>query len=248
MKIFDAFQRFYVVNLPERTDRRREMLAELATAGIAADDPRLRFFRAVRPEDAGPFPSLGSRGCYLSHLGILREALAEGLENVLVLEDDLAMEPAARDPQPQLLEVLREGRWDFAYPGHVEGCADPAAAPTWQTTDKPLACTHFYAVNRLVMPDLIAYLEACIERPPGHPDGGPMHVDGAFSMFRMRNPDRVTLICMPSLGGQRSSRSDIYPNQWFDLLPGFQQATGLARAVANHIRSAMRGGAGLKQG
>lgn len=248
MKIFDAFQRIYIINLPSRPDRRRAVLGDLARAGISADDPRLRVFPGVRPDDAGVFPSRGAHGCYMSHLGILREALAEGLDNVLILEDDLALEPAARDPQPQLVERLREGNWDFAYPGHVEGGGDPAARPAWQTTQKPLVCAHFYGVNRRALPALVGYLEDCMERPAGHPDGGPMHVDGAFSMFRKRNPEVVTLICMPSLGGQRSSRSDIYPNQWYDRLPGFQQAAGLARSLANVVRSLRRGGAGVRQG
>lgn len=248
MSIFDAFERIYIINLPTRPDRRRAVLADLAGASLAADDPRLRIFPGIRPADAGNFPSLGARGCYMSHLGILREATADGLGNVLILEDDLALEPAARLPQPQLLDALRQGEWDFAYPGHVEPCADPAAPPAWQVTRSPLVCAHFYALNRRVMASLLGYLEDCMERPPGHPDGGPMHVDGAFSMFRQRNPGVVTLICIPSLGGQRSSRSDIYPNQWYDRLPVFRQLVGLARALLNRIRRWRRGAAGVKQG
>ena len=235
-KIFDAFQCFYIINLPNRSDRRKAVLSDLASAGIMVNDPRLRIFSAVRPDDAGVFPSLGARGCYMSHLGILREALDEGLENVLILEDDLALESATRLPQPQLVEVLREGNWDFAYPGHVEDCGDLTTLSTWQITDQPLVCAHFLGLNRRVLPALVGYLEDCLGRPVGHPDGGPMHVDGAYTMFRKRNPEVVTLICMPSLGGQRSSRSDIHFNRWFDRLPVFREAAGLARTVTNFIR------------
>lgn len=72
MSIFDAFERIYIINLPSRPDRRRAVLADLAGASLAADDPRLRVFPGIRPADAGNFPSLGARGCYLSHLGIWR--------------------------------------------------------------------------------------------------------------------------------------------------------------------------------
>lgn len=239
-KIFDAFQRIYIINLPSRTDRRHAVLADLAAAGIAADDSRLRIFPGVRPDDAGVFPSRGAHGCYLSHLGVLRAAIADDLDNVLILEDDLALEPAARLPQPQLVDVLREGNWDFAYPGHIEDSGDLSARPAWQVTDRPLVCAHFYGLNRRILPVLAAYLEDCMARPDGHPDGGPMHVDGAYTMFRQRNPEVVTLICMPSLGGQRSSRSDIYANRWFDRLPVFREAAGLARTAINYIRSRRR--------
>ncbi len=234
--IFDAFERICIINLPSRPDRLREVLVDLNSAHILDNDPRLRIFPGVRPENAGAFPSLGAHGCFLSHLGVLREAKAAGVENVLLLEDDLALEAGARLPQPELVKVLCEGNWDFAYLGHVEDSGDLTAPPTWTTTDKPLVCAHFLAFNRRVLPALVEYLEDCLQRPAGHPDGGPMHVDGAYSMFRQRNPGLVTLMCMPSLGGQRSSRSDIHDNRWFDRLPVFREAAGLARMIINFMR------------
>jgi hypothetical protein len=39
----------------------------------------------------------------------------------------------------------------------------------------------------------------------------------------------------PSLGGQRSSRSDIFPNKWYDRLPLTRQLAGLARGVKNRV-------------
>ena len=60
----------------------------------------------------------------------------------------------------------------------------------------------------------VLFMEELQQRPPGHPDGGPMHIDGAYSTFRVQNPDVVTLIASPNLGWQRSSRSDVTPNWW----------------------------------
>ena len=71
MKVFDAFERIVVINLRERVDRRREMEAELRRAGIGAGDRRLQFFAGIRPADAGLFPSIGARGCFESHLGVI---------------------------------------------------------------------------------------------------------------------------------------------------------------------------------
>ena len=239
-KVFDAFHRYYIINLPSRSDRLQAIISDLARAGIQSNDPKLRIFSAIRTDDKGDFPSIGARGCYMSHLGVLQEALAEDIENVLIIEDDLALEPAALRPQPQLVDTLRREDWDFAYLGHVENFAAHPDQPSWQLTDQPLVCAHLVAFNKRVLPALVNYLEACLERPEGHPDGGPMHVDGAYTMFRKRNPEIRTLICMPSLGNQRSSRSDIHDNRWFDRLPIFRQAVGLTRNIINHIRRLRR--------
>lgn len=238
MKLFDAFERIVVINLPERVDRRREVEAELRRAGVLAGDARLQFFAGIRPVDAGLFPSIGARGCFESHLGVISEALRDGLANVLVLEDDLLLHPAACVDQPALAERLAQGRWDFAYPGHTLPLAQSGGTVCWQETRSPLVCAHFYGLHRRVLADLRDYLEDCRRRPPGHPDGGPMHVDGAYSMFRSRNPALVTLVASPSLGGQRSSRSDITANRWFDRQPGVRSLAGLARKGKNLWRAA----------
>ena len=36
-------------------------------------------------------------------------------------------------------------------------------------------------INAPAIGPLIAYLERMVARPAGHPEGGPMHVDGAYS-------------------------------------------------------------------
>lgn len=237
MKVFDAFERIVVINLRERVDRRREMEAELRRAGIAAGDARLQFFAGIRPADAGLFPSIGARGCFESHLGVISEALRDRLDSVLVLEDDLALHPAACLAQPALVGRLARGDWDFAYPGHTLPLGNAGDPAHWQETRRPLVCAHFYGLHRRVLADLRDYLEDCRRRPPGHPDGGPMHVDGAYSMFRSRQPAVVTLIASPSLGGQRSSRSDITANRWFDRQPGVRLLAGLARKGKNLWRA-----------
>ena len=240
MTLFDAFERIVVINLPERTDRRREMVAELRRVRIDPCDARLKFFPGIRPANAGRFPSVGARGCFESHLGVIRAAIRDRVASVLILEDDLALHPAACADQPALVQRIRAGGWDFAYPGHALALPGAPAEPAWAETRSPLVCAHFYGLHRRVLADLREYLEACARRPPGHPDGGPMHVDGAYSMFRARRSDVVTLITTPSLGGQRSSRSDITENRWFDRQPLLRELAGVARKGKNLWRAAGR--------
>jgi glycosyl transferase family 25 len=148
------------------------------------------------------------------------------------MEDDLAFAPALHTAPVEMTHRLRNGDWDFAYLGHVAEIAN-CGSTAWRETRLPLATTHFYAVHGRVLRALHDHLEACLLRPSGHPLGSPMHVDGAYSLFRMRHPEVITLMATPSLGGQRSSRSDIFPNKWYDRLPGTRRLAGIARGVKN---------------
>lgn len=240
MKLIDQFDRVYIVNLPERGDRRREMQAELGRLGLQVDGEKIRYWKAVRPDDAGLFPSLGARGCFMSHLSILNDAIANELDTILVMEDDLSIDDRFMQAQAQMCRTLGEGHWRFAYLGHVENLPDDGGKPAWQSGLQPLATTHFYALKRPVLRPLRDHLQACLGRAPGHPLGSPMHVDGAYSLFRMQHQDAMTLIAAPSLGGQRSSRSDIYPNKWYDRTPLLVQAAGWLRALKNMGRRMLK--------
>src|SRR5690242_16568405 len=104
----------FVINLADRTDRRAEMERELASIGWRAE-----FFPAIRPPDAGAFPSVGARGCFLSHLGVLKQASQAGTKRLTILEDDLSFV----DDFPQFwstaIAALRGRDWSIFYPGHV---------------------------------------------------------------------------------------------------------------------------------
>ena len=237
MNLCEYFPTTRIVNLSERRDRRREITRELANFGIRPGSDGVEFFDAVRPEDAGEFPSVGVRGCFLSHLDILREAMSSKLESVLIMEDDLSISPLLPQVQDELIRTLESEEWDIAYFGYTD------SDKIYIDTDRKLVrytevigCTHFYAVHRRVMPNLIEFLEMMIlTRPLGHPEAGPMHYDGALATFRARNPEVLTLLAYPCLGFQRSSRSDIYTH-WFERIPILRQASDLARVSRTWIR------------
>ncbi len=228
MNLNDYFDQIHVVNLPERSDRRREMRAQLRSIHLQAD-----FFPAVRPPEVGDWPSLGARGCFLSHYQILKKAYLSGARNVLVLEDDLDFASILPKLEHELLVAAYEQPWDLLYPGHVEELPEASELQLlpWQA---PLMTTHFYAVNRPVMGRLLEFLELVQSRPAGHPLGGPQHYDGALSMFRAQNPEVRTLIAWPCLGHQRSSRSDIN-FAWYDKLPLMGTAINAARRLRRAV-------------
>jgi hypothetical protein len=233
-KITDYFQGVYAINLPERKDRRQFIVKELEEAGMPLTPHKVEIFPAIRPDEAGGFPSIGARGCFSSHLAILKQAKQDGLSNILIVEDDLEISAKFTTDQAVIVEQLCQQDWDFVYFGHfqeVEQKSPVALVPF----SEEIRTTHFYAVNGRIFDRLLRFMEELQQRPPGHPDGGPMQIDGAYSTFRAQNPDVITLIASPSLGWQRSSRSDISPN-WFDRVPGLRQLAGAARTSKTRLK------------
>ncbi|EKQ70229.1 glycosyltransferase involved in LPS biosynthesis [Leptolyngbyaceae cyanobacterium JSC-12] len=236
MKTLDFFQRAYIINLPERKDRRKATEKELQKVGMQIAPGRLEFFSAIRPDHPDGFPSIGARGCFLSHLQILKQARDAGLTNVLVMEDDVFMDDSFPIFEDALIEQLRQEAWGFAYFGY----------PTMQPLTSPvkfvpfyesMLTTHCYGVNASILDRLITFLEELQQRPPGHPDGGPMHLDGAYNMFRERNPDILALRTSSCLVAQRSSRSDVQPTSWYENFPVTRQLVEVARAGKTLLRS-----------
>jgi hypothetical protein len=233
--LLDCFRTVYVINLPERKDRRRAIVKELESAGMPLAPGSVEMFPAVKPSDKRGFPNIGARGCFLSHLGILRQAIERKLPNVLILEDDLMISPLLNKHLDVIAQELASKPWGIVYLGHIEEVPN-SATPRLVPFEKPVITSHFYAVNGPVIPRLIEYLEQVQEREPGDPLGGPMHFDGALTMFRWANPDVLTLIAHPNLGKQRPSRSNIN-GPWYEKLPMVRQASDLARLIRDGLRS-----------
>lgn len=238
--LFDLFERVYVLNLPHRRDRRKEMAAQLKRAGLALNRAPVALFAAVRPDSADGFPSIGARGCFLSHLGILRDAARAGHRRIAILEDDVDFSTTFDVDGPAAAQTLWHAPWDVFYGGHFLGhdsaAADAAGAPgavRELAPEVPVATSHFMAFSGRAVVALVGYLEAMLVRPPGDLQGGPMHVDGAYSWFRAAHPEFRTLASTRRLGVQRASRSDIYRLQWFDKAP-------LVRELAQLLRRQMR--------
>ncbi len=234
MPLFEHFERVYIVNLPERADRRNALEKEFSRLGYAVDGSHIRYFSAIRPDDAGEFPSIGAKGCFLSHLNILKNALKDGLHNILILEDDVSFTPDWEQMSGHMLDPLATAPWHFIYFGHNETLEQNTAGLV--PTTSPIATTHCYALNGDVIKPLHDYLELCLSRPAGHPMGGAMHVDGAYSLFRKLHPQYLTLIATPALAYQRSSRSDIYPNKWYDRNVLLQHVAEFLRHIKNKMR------------
>ena len=226
---FAAFERVLIISLPSRTDRRSETVQEFARHGWRIPDSRVRFFDAVSPQETAGFPSIGARGCFLSHLNILREACQGGASSVLILEDDVAFTRDMDSLARLAVDSLQAQEWDMAYFGHDYG--DQPGSLRWIPIENPRQQTHCYAVNGRTLPALVEFLEQILQRPPGHPDGGPMHVDGALGTFIKRHPEVRALHCSRNLAYQRPSRTDIHQASALDRHAWFAPVKQLYRAA-----------------
>lgn len=222
--------RIVVINLPARADRRRQVAAELGRLGLGLDHPAVTLFPAIRPDAAGPFPSVGARGCFLSHRAVLGLIAARGWERALILEDDAAF-PA--DAAARLAAVGRAAAgqgWGMLYGFAPEAASGPGPLLALDPATGVMR-THFVAFRGPVAAAAAGYLDAIAARPPGDPRGGPMHVDGAYSWFRRDHPEVQALAARPPLALQRPSRSDIAGPRWFDRLPLLSGAAAALRRL-----------------
>jgi GR25 family glycosyltransferase involved in LPS biosynthesis len=226
------FDGTYIINLAERSDRRKEMVEEFRRFGLLGLPEKTEFFTAFSPSDPEKFPSLGARGCFMSHLAVLKAAKSQNWEQVLLLEDDASFTKNLVEYQTQLLHELQTTSWDFAYFGH-HVATNRKTNFLLQPYGEPIVQAHFVAIHSRIYDRLIDFLETVLERPAGHPKGGPMHVDGAYSTFRQQNPEVQTLVASIPLGFQRSSRSSIANHSWFDTLPVTMNIVKLARKAKN---------------
>jgi hypothetical protein len=238
--VLTQFDQVLVVNLDSRPDRLQEMGSQLRSIGFDFD-ARIQRFPAVKVTESGGFRSLGAHGCFLSHLGCLERAKQSGARSVMILEDDVDFAPDFRQRQQSLVERLQFGDWGMFYGGgHLGGAPLPAdgegdASGLHVVPEQTLIwTTHCVSVREPWLTLAHEYLRAMLSRPAGHPDGGPMDVDGAYSWFRRVH--RVpTLMALPEIAVQRSSSSDVTP-KWFDQVGGLGALVRRLRAFRRGLR------------
>lgn len=246
--IFDYFDRIYVINLETRNDRLVEIALEFQKIGLDVHHPKVQIYKAIKPSTLEDWPTLGTKGCYQSHLAVLKDAQAHHYERVLILEDDAHFTQYFNILCSATLSQLKQTNWDIFYGGYGLSAENEAALEIAfkqdkfvsknlyaQPSDKEVFCLHFVALQQSVIAKMVDYFEAILHRPAGHLDGGKMHIDGAYNWFRGAHPSVNTLLAFPQLASQRSSRTDIHALKWFDVLPFLKTATSAARRLKNKV-------------
>lgn len=234
----DYFERIFIINLPARTDRQAEIAAQLKSIGVSLDDANIELFPAVRPDAPEGFPSIGARGCFMSHLGVLRTAQRLGLQRVAIFEDDLDFSADFTTRIASIIERLENTHWSMFYGGYEMEQASRGRALDGLVESQPdelIGTTHFVVFQGEAISAAVHYLEKILSRPAGDSEGGPMHVDGAYNWFRRANPQFKTLLVAPELGFQRASRTDIHNLHWYDTTPLVREVVAFLRLVKNTL-------------
>lgn len=235
MSLLEYFQQVSIIHLPDRVDRHRAMARELSHLGIDIRDPRVRIPFAPRPDDANGYTSRGVYGSFLSHYTILKDALEAGLPAAWVLEDDAIFRRRMASCQPQLVEVLQRTPWDMCFFGHTLS-HELAGLPTGLVPyNGSFYWAHCYAVHARALPRVVAYLEETMANPPGHPRGGKVYIDAAYTLLRRLEPDFITLVANPVLSIQKGSISSLGGGYWYDRNPVSRPLINLARAARDEV-------------
>lgn len=142
----------WVISLARAVDRRRSVRTSFTAAGIpfelfdAVDgralEPaeRRRYSRWRSLYEVGRDLTLGDVGCSLSHLRVYEQMVAEGIPEVVVVEDDV-------QPSPALVDVLA-GRhalppdWEVVTMHSLFPSADPQPLPTPPIADGYRVCRY----------------------------------------------------------------------------------------------------------
>lgn len=231
-----------VISLRSRNDRRRDATRALSQAGLKLGTKDIRFFDAIRPAEAGNFPSVGARGCFLSHLAILEECVQNRTKSVLILEDDVQFISDIHNVWPSIYDQLVKKNWSVFYGGYSEKSGHRLSFAPYRVIsvdyNQELCQAHCVAFRGPAIAECAHYLKEMIQRPAGSCDGGPMHVDGAYSWYRRHHPDRLTLVASPPIAHQRPSRSDIYENHaWYDRATPLRPVVSTLRRIKARLIS-----------
>ncbi len=236
--LLDYFERLYIIHLPERVDRYRALGTELLNIGIDIQDPKVYIPHAPKPNETNGFTSIGVYGNFLSHLGILREALKDGLENVWILEDDAIFRRKLRQPleQEKIVQHLTQNHWDLCYLGHHIQKADLRGYPLGLVPyTGEFIWAHCYCVNGKTLHQLVQYMEETLENPSGHPRGGRVYIDGALNLFRRFYPEIVCLVSNPNLSNQKGSPSSLAGGRWYDRMDAMRFLVTAAREIRDEL-------------
>ena len=162
-----------VINLDERTDRWSDFIAQAAQRLAPLTPTRLSAVKGVTLDGFGQAPYFrgrkrdktwaGRAGCALSHRAAIQEAARNRWKSVLILEDDIQLEPDFDDLLEPLEKVLSKSQWDICYLGYTDPIGpfrEHARLSEHHKLYQIYGCNaaHAYLINQSAYPFLLSQL------------------------------------------------------------------------------------------
>jgi hypothetical protein len=229
MGLYEYFDRIAIIHLPDRQDRHHSIARELSALNMNIKQPKVRIPHAPIPSDWTGWPSRGVYGNFLSHLGILQQALKDELQTIWVLEDDAIFSRRMRREQQALVDTLMNTNWDLCFFGHSLTHELADQPPGLVAPNADFIWAHCYAVHARLLPRIVAYLERAVTLPPHHPEGSRLYIDAAFTLFRRQNPDVAAFVYNPALSIQKGCTSSLNNPRWYDKTRVTRPLVSMAR-------------------
>jgi GR25 family glycosyltransferase involved in LPS biosynthesis len=165
MKLLDFVDKIYYINLPNRSDKNEAILEHFKLLGLESKVTRLI---ATSPTDLGYVRGLDNKFTNLqsniafshSHMRVVKSAFDEGLENILVFEDDGRI--YSEDPSNPLqhieaaIDQIKDiPNWDILFLGAtIGGDRLKMVGPNLIKVDVTV-CSHAYILNRKTFSKLL---------------------------------------------------------------------------------------------
>jgi hypothetical protein len=160
--ILDAhFDRIAIISLPRSPERGEASLRELREKGLSA---KAELFRGIDGKLCPPsdwwVAGSGAWGCMMSHFRLVQDALMDGVESLLVLEDDCVWQNDAAMLAAEFLPQV-PGDWGQIYLGGQHRSPQrPAALRGKPAVWRPRSVhrTHAYAIHRRAMQKFLKHV------------------------------------------------------------------------------------------
>jgi hypothetical protein len=212
---FDFFDEIYCINLEHRPERWKQAQREFDKVGIT---DRVKRFDAIYDKE-NP-----KRGCYESHMGVIRLAHERKLKNVLIFEDDVAfLDCFSEQKFSKSIETLKTKEWGFFYIGGLEKRIFPrkeyrslkelGLAEYDEEFDYLMKCfavgwAHSFAVNSSIFAKIAEDYEDDVWSELVRMFDS--HLDRYYSeVFPHRHSQTETYVCVPSFTSQYNVESDL---------------------------------------
>ncbi|HET7286019.1 MAG TPA: glycosyltransferase family 25 protein, partial [Pyrinomonadaceae bacterium] len=148
------FTKTVCINLDRRPDRWERMKKEFARHGIQSVQRFPAIDGDVIEKPTHWTHTAGAYGCLLSHLAVVSEARDSGAANILILEDDVILDPEFQEKFSRFIKEVPDD-WDMLYFGALHK-DEPVKISEHVGRITKANSTFAYALKRTVFDEFIA--------------------------------------------------------------------------------------------